>query len=46
MTLSFVELLRYDFIEKDRVRGIFFTQVSLPGVIPVASRGIHVWHML
>ena len=27
--------------------GIFFTQdwVSMPGVIPVASGGIHVWHM-
>jgi ribulose-bisphosphate carboxylase large chain len=32
---------------KDRSRGIFFTQdwVSLPGVLPVASGGIHVWHM-
>ncbi|KAL8553289.1 hypothetical protein ACS0TY_001819 [Phlomoides rotata] len=31
----------------DRSRGIYFTQdwVSLPGVIPVASWGIHVWHM-
>ncbi|KAJ1681727.1 hypothetical protein LUZ63_023054 [Rhynchospora breviuscula] len=31
----------------DRSRGIFFTQdwVSMPGVIPVASGGIHVWHM-
>ena len=30
---------RDDFIEKDRARGIFFTQdwVSMPGVIPVAS---------
>ncbi|KAJ3667567.1 hypothetical protein LUZ60_018818, partial [Juncus effusus] len=30
-----------------RSRGIFFTQdwVSMPGVIPVASGGIHVWHM-
>ncbi|THU42564.1 hypothetical protein C4D60_Mb00t18860 [Musa balbisiana] len=28
-------------------RGIFFTQdwVSMPGVLPVASGGIHVWHM-
>jgi ribulose-bisphosphate carboxylase large chain len=32
---------------KDRSRGIYFTQdwVSLPGVMPVASGGIHVWHM-
>uniref|UniRef100_A0A453JFD4 Ribulose bisphosphate carboxylase large chain n=1 Tax=Aegilops tauschii subsp. strangulata TaxID=200361 RepID=A0A453JFD4_AEGTS len=47
MTLGFVDLLRDDFIEKDRARGIFFTQdwVSMPGVIPVASGGIHVWHM-
>ncbi|KAG6513751.1 hypothetical protein ZIOFF_024087 [Zingiber officinale] len=47
MTLGFVDLLRDDFIEKDRSRGIFFTQdwVSMLGVIPVASGGIHVWHM-
>ncbi|VAH75208.1 unnamed protein product [Triticum turgidum subsp. durum] len=47
MTLGFVDLLRDDFIEKDRARGIFFTQdwVSMPGVIPVALGGIHVWHM-
>jgi ribulose-bisphosphate carboxylase large chain len=47
ITLGFVDLLRDDFIEKDRARGIFFTQdwVSMPGVIPVASGGIHVWHM-
>ncbi|XP_073105969.1 ribulose bisphosphate carboxylase large chain isoform X1 [Elaeis guineensis] len=47
MTLGFVDLLRDDFIEKDRSCGIFFTQdwVSMPGVIPVASGGIHVWHM-
>lgn len=31
----------------DRSRGVFFTQdwVSLPGVMPVASGGIHIWHM-
>uniref|UniRef100_I1QRU1 Ribulose bisphosphate carboxylase large chain n=1 Tax=Oryza glaberrima TaxID=4538 RepID=I1QRU1_ORYGL len=47
MTLGFVDLLRDDFIEKDRARSIFFTQdwVFMPGVIPVASGGIHVWHM-
>ncbi|KAG8499239.1 hypothetical protein CXB51_005773 [Gossypium anomalum] len=47
ITLGFVDLLRDDFIEKDRSRGIYFTQdwVSMPGVLPVASGGIHVWHM-
>jgi ribulose-bisphosphate carboxylase large chain len=47
VTLGFVDLLRDDFIEKDRSRGIYFTQdwVSMPGVMPVASGGIHVWHM-
>ncbi|KAG6540156.1 hypothetical protein Mapa_018446 [Marchantia paleacea] len=47
VTLGFVDLLRDDYIEKDRSRGIYFTQdwVSLPGVLPVASGGIHVWHM-
>ncbi|KAF7800411.1 ribulose-1,5-bisphosphate carboxylase/oxygenase large subunit [Senna tora] len=47
ITLGFVDLLRDDFVEKDRSRGIYFTQdwVSLPGVLPVASGGIHVWHM-
>eukprot|EP00850_Spirogloea_muscicola_P024240 SM000511S17828 [mRNA] locus=s511:1799:4905:- [translate_table: standard] len=47
VTLGFVDLLRDDYIEKDRSRGIYFTQdwVSMPGVLPVASGGIHVWHM-
>ena len=47
ITLGFVDLLRDDFVEKDRSRDIYFTQewVSLPCVLPVASRGIHVWHM-
>ncbi|KAK4577489.1 hypothetical protein RGQ29_027842 [Quercus rubra] len=47
ITLGFVDLLRDYYIEKDRSRGIYFTQdwVSLPGVLPVASGGIHVWHM-
>ncbi|KAK9660937.1 hypothetical protein RND81_O172900 [Saponaria officinalis] len=47
ITLGFVDLLRDDFTEKDRSRGIYFTQswVSMPGVLPVASGGIHVWHM-
>ncbi|KAI5650764.1 hypothetical protein M9H77_36769 [Catharanthus roseus] len=47
ITLGFVDLLRDDFFEKDRSRGIYFTQdwVSLPGVLPLALGGIHVWHM-
>jgi ribulose-bisphosphate carboxylase large chain len=47
ITLGFVDLIRDDFIVKDRTRGIYFRQdwCSIPGVIPVASGGIHVWHM-
>ncbi|XVF56340.1 hypothetical protein PTKIN_Ptkin06aG0111800 [Pterospermum kingtungense] len=47
ITFNFVDLLHDDFIEKDRSCGIYFTQdwVSLPGVLPVASRGIHIWHI-
>jgi ribulose-bisphosphate carboxylase large chain len=45
--LEFVDLLRDDYSEKNRSRGIYFTQdwVSLPCVPPVASGGIHDWHM-
>jgi ribulose-bisphosphate carboxylase large chain len=47
VTLGFVDLMRDSYIEKDRSRGIYFTQdwASMPGVMPVASGGIHVWHM-
>ena len=47
ITLGFVDLLRDDFVEKDRSHGIYFTQdqVSLPSVLLVASGSIHVWHM-
>nr|YP_009193422.1 ribulose-1,5-bisphosphate carboxylase/oxygenase large subunit [Takakia lepidozioides]UPM51648.1 ribulose-1,5-bisphosphate carboxylase/oxygenase large subunit [Takakia lepidozioides]BAG50118.1 ribulose-1,5-bisphosphate carboxylase/oxygenase large subunit [Takakia lepidozioides]BAI66345.1 ribulose-1,5-bisphosphate carboxylase/oxygenase large subunit [Takakia lepidozioides] len=47
VTPGFVDPLRDDYIEKDRSRGIYFTQdwVSSPGVLPVASGGIHVRHM-
>ena len=47
VTLGFVDIMRDAYIEKDRDRGVFFTQdwASLPGVMPVASGGIHVWHM-
>ena len=47
ITLGFVDLMRDDYVAKDRSRGIYFEQEwrSLPGVIPVASGGIHVWHI-
>nr|QGU93195.1 ribulose-1,5-bisphosphate carboxylase/oxygenase large subunit [Selaginella rossii] len=47
VTSGFADPLRDDHIEKDRSRGIHSTQdwVSMPGVSPVASGGIHVWHM-
>ncbi len=46
-TLGWVDLLRESFVPEDRSRGIFFDQDwgSMPGVMPVASGGIHVWHM-
>jgi len=39
--------MRDSYIKEDRSRGIFFDQDwgAMPGVIPVASGGIHVWHM-
>ncbi|CAL5180029.1 unnamed protein product [Lathyrus oleraceus] len=47
ITLGFVDLLRDDYIKKDRSsRYLFHSGLGfLPGVIPVASGGIHVWHM-
>ena len=46
-TLGWIDIMRDSFIKEDRSRGIFFDQDwgSMPGVIPVASGGIHVWHM-
>lgn len=46
-TLGFVDLLRESFVPEDRSRGVFFDQDwgSMPGVMAVASGGIHVWHM-
>ncbi|SOC02496.1 form I ribulose bisphosphate carboxylase large subunit [Rhodobacter maris] len=46
-TLGWIDLMRDRFIAEDRARGIFFDQDwgSMPGVFPVASGGIHVWHM-
>jgi ribulose-bisphosphate carboxylase large chain len=40
ITLGFVDLMRDDYIEKTVV--VVFT---LPFQVPVASGGIHVWHM-
>ena len=47
ITMGFVDLMREDYVEEDRHRGIFFTQdyASMGGTMPVASGGIHVWHM-
>ena len=47
ITLGFVDLMRDECVELDRARGVFFTQEwsSLPAVMPVASGGIHIWHM-
>jgi ribulose-bisphosphate carboxylase large chain len=46
-TLGWIDLMRDKFIEEDRSRGIFFDQDfgSMPGLFPVASGGIHVWHI-
>ena len=47
ITLGFVDLMRDESIPLDRSRGVYFHQVwaSCPGVMPVASGGIHIWHM-
>jgi ribulose-bisphosphate carboxylase large chain len=39
--------MRDKFVAEDRARGIFFDQDfgSMPGMFPVASGGIHVWHI-
>ena len=46
-TLGWINLLRDKFVKEDRSMGVFFEQDwgSMPGVFPVASGGIHVWHM-
>jgi len=46
-TLGWIDLMRERFINEDRSRGIMFDQDwgSMPGILPVASGGIHVWHM-
>ncbi len=46
-TLGWIDIMRDSYIKEDRSRGIFFDQDwgAMPGVLPVASGGIHVWHM-
>jgi len=46
-TLGWIDIMRDAYIKEDRSRGIFFDQDfgAMPGVMPVASGGIHVWHM-
>ena len=46
-TKAINDLLREDFIPADKSRGGYSDQAwaSMPPVFPVASGGIHVWHM-
>jgi len=46
-TLGWIDLMRDSFVPENRARGIFFDQDfgTMPGMLPVASGGIHVWHM-
>ncbi len=46
-TLGWIDIMRDRFVPEDRSRGIFFDQDwgHMPGLLPVASGGIHVWHM-
>jgi ribulose-bisphosphate carboxylase large chain len=46
-TLGVIDQMRESFVAEDRSRGIFFDQDwgFMPGMFPVASGGIHVWHM-
>jgi Ribulose bisphosphate carboxylase large chain, catalytic domain len=46
-TMAVNDLLRQDFVAADPARGVYFDQAwaSPPGLFPVASGGIHVWHM-
>ena len=46
-TLGWIKLMRDKFVAEDRDQGIFFDQdwAHMPGLFPVASGGIHVWHM-
>jgi len=44
--LGWMALMRERFVKADRSRGLFFDQDwgTMPGLFPVASGGIHVWH--
>lgn len=46
-TLGWIDIMRESFIPENRKRGIFFDQDfgAMPGLFPVASGGIHVWHI-
>ncbi len=46
-TLGWIDIMRDKFVPENRRRGIFFDQDwgAMPGLFPVASGGIHVWHM-
>ncbi|MEW6729271.1 MAG: form I ribulose bisphosphate carboxylase large subunit [Pseudomonadota bacterium] len=46
-TLGWIDIMREEYVKEDRSRGIFFDQdfAYMAGMIPVASGGIHVWHM-
>ena len=46
-TLGWIDLMRDRVVKEDRSRGLFFEQDwgQMPGLFPVASGGIHVWHM-
>ena len=46
-TLGWISMMRDSYVKEDRNRGIFFDQDwgHMPGMFPVASGGIHVWHM-
>ncbi|MDA0306354.1 MAG: form I ribulose bisphosphate carboxylase large subunit [Proteobacteria bacterium] len=46
-TLGWIDIMRDRFVPENRSRGIFFDQDwgHMPGMLPVASGGIHVWHM-
>ena len=46
-TLGWIDIMRDRFVPEQRSRGIFFDQDYgyMPGLFPVASGGIHVWHV-
>jgi ribulose-bisphosphate carboxylase large chain len=46
-TLGWIDLMRESYIPENRARGLFFDQDfgTMPATMPVASGGIHVWHM-